>query len=475
MKRSDDMESFCRICGHIENGKKLSNHIKKNHGLSSMEYTTQYIFDGIRPLCQACNLETRYTSFKFMKYCAEHSFLAESEAGKKGGLASAWNKGLSANLDNRIFRPSGELNPFWGKKHTDETKQKISKTKRLSSDKLLERLSERADSFTVLTPLEDYQSRQGQYLEFTCNRCKKKNKKTLQAFERGSLCDQCFPNTTSQPEAEIEEWLKSCGLSAERSDRAVISPKELDIVIHDKKFAIEYDGLYWHSELSGNNVLKSAHKNKTQLCLEKGWQLVHVFSDDWRDRKNIVKSMILHKLGVSQERIHARSCHIKEISRQERSDFFGQNHLSGDVSSKKAWALVDSSNEIVAAISVRAPLQKKWKNRLEIARFAIKAGKHIPGALSKLLKRVNEFATNEQKKGLISYADRRHGEGKCYLESGFVYAGDTGIDYWYTDGRTRFDRFSFKANGDLTEKQRATSAGVGKIWGCGNNVWILDF
>jgi G:T-mismatch repair DNA endonuclease (very short patch repair protein)/ribosomal protein L44E len=410
-----------------------------------------------------------------MKYCVKHSSIAESEAGAIGGKAAAWNKGLTANTDNRIAKLAGESNPFWRKHHTEEAKNKISQSKRLSNDSLHDRVDKRSDEFHIATPLEDYKNRQKQYLDFVCTECGTANRKTLQAFERGSLCDTCHPITSSQPEIEIEKWLLSCGFVTKRSDRTVIPPKELDIIVPEKKIAIEYNGLYWHSELSKDSAFRSSHRDKTQECLRSGWQLVQVFSDDWQNKKEIVKSILLHKLGSYQEKFHARKCTIKELAPKDRKSFFEKNHISGDVSSKKAWALADVTGSVVAVLSVKSPIQKKWKDRIEIARFATKAGAHVPGALSKLLQHAEGFAKSEGKIGLISYADRRYGEGNCYKKVGFVLSGNTGLDYWYTDGTKRFDRFSFRAIGDLSERQRAEAEGVRKVWGCGSNIWLLDY
>lgn len=469
------MENFCKICQFQETGKKLTNHIKKEHGLSSVDYTINQIYGGTRPACPICQSETRYSTFKFMKYCVQHSSVAESEAGRRGGKAQAWNKGKNFNTDPRIRRLSGGDNPFWGMKHSDETKKRISQSKMLSNDQVLDRVKSRSDSFEIETPIEDYESRQGQYLSFKCTACGSSNKKTLQAFERGSLCAICHPCTSSQAEIEIESWLKTYNISVSRSDRSAIAPRELDITIYEKKLAIEYDGLYWHSELSKESIDRNYHKDKTLKCIEAGWKLVHIFSDDWQRKKEIVKAMLLHKLGIEQERVHARKCRVIEIDKKQRTKFFEENHLAGDVPAKKSWGLIDSSGSVIAALSIRSPIQKKWRDRYELARFAVKGGKHVPGALTKLLVHVNSFAREEKKAGLISYSDRRHGEGLCYKHAGFNIVGDTGLDYWYTDGQNRYDRFSFRATKGMSEKQRANLARVGKIWGCGNNVWKLDY
>ena len=42
-------ESECRICGHGATGKELTNHVRREHGLRSEEYTIEHIYGGTRP------------------------------------------------------------------------------------------------------------------------------------------------------------------------------------------------------------------------------------------------------------------------------------------------------------------------------------------------------------------------------------------------------------------------------------------
>jgi RNase P subunit RPR2 len=59
-------ENTCKICNDtFLAGKELSNHVKKAHNLSSLEYTVQFLYDGKRPTCKVCESETRYSSFSF--------------------------------------------------------------------------------------------------------------------------------------------------------------------------------------------------------------------------------------------------------------------------------------------------------------------------------------------------------------------------------------------------------------------------
>ena len=96
-------------------------------------------------------------------------------------------------------------------------------------------------------------------------------------------------HTISYSEKELSDFVKSLGVEIIENDRTIISPKELDIYIPSKKLAIEFDGLYYHSELFVN---KNYHLDKTNECNKKGIDLIHVYEDDWVEHKESVKSMI---------------------------------------------------------------------------------------------------------------------------------------------------------------------------------------
>ena len=96
---------------------------------------------------------------------------------------------------------------------------------------------------------------------------------------KGSRCPLCNPYS-SIPEFEIIELInKYYEYKIIHNDRRLIYPYELDIVIPDKKIAIEYCGLYWHSEKMGHD--KNYHLNKLSMCEKIGYRLITVFEDEW--------------------------------------------------------------------------------------------------------------------------------------------------------------------------------------------------
>jgi hypothetical protein len=82
----------------------------------------------------------------------------------------------------------------------------------------------------------------------------------------------------TQPEREIKKFLNDKHIKYIENDRTTLNGLELDILIPQKNIAIEFNGLYWHS-----NKFKKRdyHQIKTELCDEKNIQLIHIFEDEW--------------------------------------------------------------------------------------------------------------------------------------------------------------------------------------------------
>ena len=118
------------------------------------------------------------------------------------------------------------------------------------------------------------------------------NFKCLKRVKDHVRCLICFPYeivNISAEEIELFKFVKSLAPDAIQSDRIIISPYELDIYIPSKNLAIEFDGLYWHSDENKSN---DYHLEKTNTCLRKGIRLIHIFEDEWREKRPIVESRI---------------------------------------------------------------------------------------------------------------------------------------------------------------------------------------
>lgn len=138
-------------------------------------------------------------------------------------------------------------------------------------------------------------------------------------------CMRCT-SSVSKPEKEICEFLESLNINLKTSIGTVIKPQQLDIYLPDHNLAIEYNGLYYHNEL---RIPTNYHLNKTLKCNEKGIRLIHIFEDEWLYKQEIVKSRLKNILGLTENKIFARKCVIKEVNSKESKLFLDSNHLQG--------------------------------------------------------------------------------------------------------------------------------------------------
>lgn len=258
------------------------------------------------------------------------------------------------------------------------------------------------------------------------------------------LCTICNPisKNISGLEIELKNFISdNCLDNVLSSVKNIIQPLELDVYIPKLKLAFEFDGVYWHNELNKEN---NYHLNKTELCEEKGIQLIHVFEDDWIYNKNIVKSIILSKLNKNKN-IYARKCEIKEIKNGLYREFLDHNHIQGYINSKVKIGLF-YEKELVSLMgfgNYRVAMGKKItkKDEYELLRFCNKLNINVIGGASKIFK---YFVDNYKPKEITTYADRSWSQGDLYKKLGFEFIGKTQPNYYYVIDGIRNYRFNFR-------------------------------
>jgi len=386
------------------------------------------------------------------------------------GKIIPWSKGLTKENDQRILDMSNKVSLTMKQ---ENIRNRLDDLKRLNNEEIQRRI-ESTGILKIVDCANLYVNDVQQVIRVECKKCGAQFIDSLRKLQKGR-CFNCSPGG-SQAQTEIENWIKSLGFNVIRNDKKKLNGKELDIYIPEKNLGIEYNGLYWHCVLQKSELY---HENKTNICKSLSVSLIHVFEDEWRDKKEIIKSMISSRLNMSSTKVYARNCNIIELSSKQRQEFFSINHLDGDVKSHKAWGLLDkNTKEIIYAISLRKPFHSSKGNVYEIARCCPKLNHNVPGGLSKLVKVACVYSKINYKTGLLTYVDTRHGgTGKGYELAGFKLKSKTSPRFWWTNFDNRFNRFKYKANksNNLTEAQVAEQNEVTKIWGCSNIIYELLF
>lgn len=210
---------------------------------------------------------------------------------------------------------------------------------------------------------------------------------------------------------------------------------------------------------------------------------MHVFEDEWRDKRDIVASRLLALLGVYERRVFARDCIVREASPREEKDMLLSCHLQGSCRSKVKLCL-EKDGEILALMTFgsrrRALGAKKREGSWEMLRFCCKTGVCVVGGASRLLK---AFERKVKPAETVSYADRRWSDGKLYRALGFKLSHVSSPSYWYLDSSCchRYYRYGFRKSvlasmlddfdPSKTEQQNMLSNGWHIVWDCGNYVF----
>ena len=246
------------------------------------------------------------------------------------------------------------------------------------------------------------------------------------------------PRGSSHYENEIADIIKPY-YNVIMNDRQIIKPLELDIYVPEKKVAIEFDGLYWHSvDKDASKDYRNKHLKKTLECERIGIRLIHIFEDEWRDKKDICKSIILSSLGIYNNKIYARNCEVRNISGKEATLFIKQNHIQGAHKSAPYNYGLYYNNELVQVVTIRKNFAQRSTNKdYELGRMCTKLYTQVLGGFSKLIKyAMNDLGINK----LTSFVDRRLFNGSGYKSSNWIKVGESCPRYFYTDGHNRENR-----------------------------------
>ena len=253
------------------------------------------------------------------------------------------------------------------------------------------------------------------------------------------ICTRLLPikSPSSTFELRLQKLLDTYNIDYITNVRNIIS-NELDIYIPSKNIAIEFNGVYWHSDKIKD---KNYHINKYNECLKNNIQLISVWEDQYINKYNIIESLLLHKLGINKNRIFARKCSIIKVKPNVARNFYNKNHLQGMCGATVHYGLL-YNNEIIAMMSFgkRAIADSsKW----ELIRFCNKINTCVVGGASKLFKHfIKEFNPNI----IVSWSSNDISNGGMYKQLGFELI-NTSISYWYIKSYNRFHRSGFnKAN-----------------------------
>lgn len=287
----------------------------------------------------------------------------------------------------------------------------------------------------------------------------------------------------TRPERFVKSILDDVGIEYKTKVQDVIPKGELDIYIQEKKLAIECNGI------CDENEDKKCHLEKTTECQLKGITLIQIWEDQIVNKPDIVKSMIINRLGLTKNRIYARKCEIKDVSPKMANVFLEQNHIQGGSMASVRLGLF-YNNELVSLMTfgkkrgcmgnTKIQTEGEW----ELVRFCSKLNTQIPGAAGKLF---DYFKKQYKPKIIYSFASRDISHGHVYEKLGFKSDGKVTSSYWYIEPfsmrryhRSAFTKSAIIRRGWCTTKDGWTEGSIMKARGyiklvdAGQTKWIYE-
>lgn len=321
----------------------------------------------------------------------------------------------------------------------------------------------------------------------------------------GAGCGHCFSTRPSQQEDALAAAIRALlpTTTVLRSDRSILAGRELDIVLPEHRLAIEFNGVYWHSEEAGTR--RAYHRDKTLAAHEAGYRLVHVWEDDWRDKPELVLRAIAHRTGSTAalkaalpqipakacQQVYARKLMATEATTRDARAFLEANHLQGAAPCSRHFALRDADGEIRALLELRSPNSnartRRGAGEWEIRRYATLGT--VPGGFTKLLRHAERTFGEEgvELTSWMSFSADDVSDGGLYRSTGFIADKQLPPDYMYVGPKTNevrtskesFQRRRFRTDPALrwdeswTEAQAAQENSLRRIWDCGKTRWTL--
>ena len=461
-----------------------------NYRLSSIKKTTIEKY-GVEHTSQLESTKQKHRETSFKNNGVYHNFsghmrdaIYESNMEKYGAKHALQNETLLKKRNDTMLERHGTLNMINSEKTKSTNIELYGYKNAMKSSEISSKVSMslkhrfnleqiyKLEKWNII--LEQYVS-ETQYYHIECKRCETKqtiagasmNSKLRADVDPCTICNPYIKTYTSNAEDDLAIYIESLGIKVLRNVKTLVKSSELDIFLPDYNIGFEFNGVYWHSELYRNETY---HKDKTSNFLKIGIKIYHVWEDDWKNKKCIIKDRILNL--VSKDYIGARKCEIVNVTQVESKKFFDSTHINGNFNAKIYYGL-RYNGEIISIMSFSKSRYKKTDS-WELIRFA--SSKNVIGGASKLF---NHFIKNNNPESVISFAKidwSPDPDITVYKKIGFYLESITPPSpYWNIDG-IRVHRLNFIKQKLINKGKDNTKTaieimhedGYYRVYDCGN-------
>lgn len=280
------------------------------------------------------NVRDKQKITNILKYGVEHTFQSENNK-EKSKLTMNRKYGCDYAQQNKNIKEKQLKSMIEKYGVTTMSQTKTGKEKNIISHRktLFKKFAKNKFVIPMFSEQEYVENGDATEYNWKCCECNHifKSSRNEVWFKEGAVksyarCPNCFPKQAciSASEKDVANFIRSIThCKVVENTRHLIDNYEIDIYVPDKNIAIEFDGLFYHSFESGIPI--NYHLAKTLLCQQKNIQLIHIFENEWKYKKDIIKSKLKEIFGIYDVYISIDQCKIKEIHKSETYVFWQEN------------------------------------------------------------------------------------------------------------------------------------------------------
>lgn len=327
---------------------------------------------------------------------------------------------------------------------------------------------------TNIKSMEEFSYGSGFRADWVCSDGHKWSARISDRVGAGKGCPKCV-NKISKAEEDIFDYFKKYEIEIIRATRKIIPPLEIDLFFPEQNLAVEFNGLYWHSEARKSD--RNYHYNKFLKCQENGIQLLQIWEDDWNRNPELILDLISYKLNLKTlTKVSARKTEVRTVQSVSLvRDFLEKYHIQGFASGSQYLGLFLGEELVSVAVFTET---KKGNKIYNLIRFASKYS--VVGGFTKLISYFSKTFLVEE---IFTFSDNTISIGALYSSNGFVAVKTLPPDYMYVVRGRREHKFKyrlrkFKTDPNLiwiegkTEKELAILNNLPRIWDAGKIKWV---
>lgn len=416
--------------------------------------------------------QSDYAREKFYEAYSDEKRANEIKEATKQGIIKKYGS-LEAGIEHRMKRTAEAMiekygvaspfkNPEIHRKSIDarrSTSYVDGSLKKAAYSRVKQRFIDKC-KLELLVTKEDYTGIEGSKLSFKCLKCERTFEANYQPELDCPLCRTKVPNFKSGEELSVKKYIESITTDQWISSNKSLVGFELDILSVDRKFAVEYCGLYWHSQYS-RGKMSDYHKSKYDKCKNEGVELLTIFSDEWKFQENKVKILINNYL--IQPQLLATDFEIIEISDSDADAFYQNNLLNfeNDTTNGMISVALHKDGENFAVVSVN--------DKNEIIYFS--SSLPISGWFDRL---TNYLMENHGFEYLFAKSNHRYNSDKLFQFSNFTKLYDNPPEFALNikyEKRIVDENILIKLLDEDNLEKTVDGIRYDIIWDCGNSIW----